>query len=142
MFAQIIKKQIELNERITADWRDKDWELSIIVETAEAIDSLPWKWWKAGGVADIDNLKVEAIDLLHFIISYGLSHLYDGKNMGYAINDLAESLLEEWQIAQDDIAINGSAPNTDHLKLSLSALLSYHEEPALRFLRLRIGCLR
>lgn len=133
MFTQIIQKQIELNERITPDWRAKDWELAIIVETAEAIDSLPWKWWKAGGVADIDNLKVEAIDLLHFIISYGLSHLYDGKNMDYAINDLAETLLEEWQIAQDDIAINGSAPNTDHLKFLLSALLSYNKDPALRF---------
>lgn len=38
MFERIILKQIELNESITADWRQKDWELAIIVETAEAID--------------------------------------------------------------------------------------------------------
>jgi hypothetical protein len=38
MFTNIIKKQIELNDSITADWRSKDWELAIITECAEAID--------------------------------------------------------------------------------------------------------
>ena len=126
MFTEIIKKQIELNERITSDWRQKDWELAIITECAEAIESTPWKWWKAGGVADIDNLKVEVIDLLHFIISYGLSHLYESGNIDYVVKDFSGKLLKEWQMAERDVFINGSAPHTDTLKLFLGAVLSYH----------------
>lgn len=133
MFTQIIKKQIELNERITPDWRQKDWELAIITECAEAIESTPWKWWKGGGVTDIDNLKVEAIDLLHFIISYGLSHLYESENIDYVVKDFSGKLLEEWHMAERDVAINGSAPHTDTLKLFLGAVLSYHEPSPLRF---------
>ena len=72
MFTKIVQKQIELNDSIMSNWRDQDWELAILVEAAEAIDSTAWKWWKAG-TDDIDNLKIEAIDLLHFMISNMLS---------------------------------------------------------------------
>ncbi len=137
MFTQIIRKQIELNNAITLDWRSKDWELAIITECAETIDSTAWKWWKAGS-EDIDNLKVEAIDLLHFIISYGLSRLYsEADGVTYPINDLNETLIEEWEIAQDDVSVNNSGfYKTDLIKFLLNALLSYQESPSTRFSRM------
>jgi dimeric dUTPase (all-alpha-NTP-PPase superfamily) len=135
MFAKIIKKQIELNESITHEWRAKDWELAIITECAEAIDSTAWKWWKAG-IDDIDNLKVEAIDLLHFVISYGLSCLYTSDNMAFAVNDIDETMSEEWEVAQDDINVNCCRSKTDLIKQLLSSLLAYNESPSSRFSKL------
>ena len=37
-------------------------------ETIEFEDSLPWKWWKKGET-DLQNVKVELVDELHFFIS-------------------------------------------------------------------------
>ena len=67
---QIISMQIELNNSTVENWADKDldWDTAILVETAEAVDSCSWKWWKKTE-DDISNLKIEAIDLLHFLIS-------------------------------------------------------------------------
>jgi dimeric dUTPase (all-alpha-NTP-PPase superfamily) len=76
----IFDKQIELNKRINAslyeDIQDpevrKKWflnfELALRQESAEAIDSLNWKWWKKGE-EDWDNIKVELVDMLHFWVS-------------------------------------------------------------------------
>ncbi|NDC83561.1 dUTPase [bacterium] len=43
-------------------------ELALRQESAEAIDSLNWKWWKKD-TDDWDNVKVELIDMLHFWVS-------------------------------------------------------------------------
>ena len=77
----VFKKQIELNERINPTlYKDilndpelrRKWflnfELALKQESAEAIDSLNWKWWKKDG-DDWDNVKVELVDMLHFWVS-------------------------------------------------------------------------
>lgn len=130
MFTQIIKKQIELNERITPDWRQKDWELAIITECAEAIESTPWKWWKAGGVADIDNLKVEAIDLLHFIISYGLSYCHTSN----PVDDINDLMVKEFSNSKITHEKDGKSMKiADMLKYMLSGQLSYNMDAQARF---------
>lgn len=54
------------------DWKkartENDFKLASILEMAEMIESTPWKWWK-GGTADLWNIKIELIDMLHFMIS-------------------------------------------------------------------------
>lgn len=47
---------------------ENDFKLASILEMAEMIESTPWKWWK-GGKADLWNIKIELIDMLHFMIS-------------------------------------------------------------------------
>jgi phosphoribosyl-ATP pyrophosphohydrolase len=42
---------------------------ALIHESVELEDSTPWKWWKGGSVTDWDNVKIELIDMLHFLIS-------------------------------------------------------------------------
>ncbi|MGE4170053.1 MAG: dUTPase [Candidatus Margulisiibacteriota bacterium] len=76
----VFDKQIELNKRINPDlYTDiqdpeirKKWfmqfELALRQESAEAIDSLGWKWWKKGE-DDWDNIKIELVDMLHFWVS-------------------------------------------------------------------------
>lgn len=76
----IFKKQIELNQKINpslyTDIQDpevrKKWflnfDLALKQESAEAIDSLNWKWWKKD-TEDWDNVKIELVDMLHFWVS-------------------------------------------------------------------------
>ena len=40
----------------------------MLQESAEAIDSLNWKWWKKDE-EDWDNIKIELVDILHFWVS-------------------------------------------------------------------------
>lgn len=73
-------------------------------ELAELIDCVPWKWWAKYQKFDLDNARVEVIDLFHFLISLaqtlGLSaedvfNIYLKKNevnhkrqdSGYAVKD-------------------------------------------------------
>ena len=65
------KRQYELNE-ITAGpmWLQKrfNWNVAIVVEASELMDSLAWKWWKDGDI-DLDNAQLECIDIciLHYL---------------------------------------------------------------------------
>lgn len=76
---EIFKMQYELNKRIGIDAaalgeeeRIK-WTLNYIralqQEAAELTDSLPWKWWAKYQKFDIQNARVEVVDMLHFLIS-------------------------------------------------------------------------
>lgn len=74
-FKDIVEIQNILNSKAdpnNPDWvvaRTKvDYKLASILEMAELIESTPWKWWK-GGSADLWNVKIEAIDMLHFLSS-------------------------------------------------------------------------
>lgn len=76
---QIFEMQAALNRRIgvdTATMDDKqktEWVLNytraLQQETAELIDSVPWKWWAKYQKFDAQNARVEVVDLFHFLIS-------------------------------------------------------------------------
>ena len=38
-------------------------------ELAELTDSVPWKWWAKYQNFDLQNARVEVVDMLHFLIS-------------------------------------------------------------------------
>jgi len=69
------KKMVELQHTLNIqtageEYLEKNlkWNSAIIAESGEMLESLGYKWWKKQEV-DLDNAKVEAIDLLHFVIS-------------------------------------------------------------------------
>lgn len=76
----IFEKQIELNKKINEKLYEEikdpevrrkwflNFELALRQESAEAIDSLNWKWWKKDE-EDWDNIKIELVDMLHFWVS-------------------------------------------------------------------------
>ncbi|HEX2948476.1 MAG TPA: dUTPase [Armatimonadota bacterium] len=71
--------QEQLNRRIGVDTRDMadddriQWVLNYCramnQEIAELTDSVPWKWWAKYQAFDVQNCRVEVVDLLHFLIS-------------------------------------------------------------------------
>ena len=74
-----VHMQAELNRRIGVDTtalpeeEQPKWVLNycraMSQETAELIDSVPWKWWAKYQKFDEQNARVEVVDLFHFLIS-------------------------------------------------------------------------
>jgi dimeric dUTPase (all-alpha-NTP-PPase superfamily) len=76
---EMFDMQKKLNKRIgvdtdsmTAEEKQK-WVLNYCramgQEIAELVDSVPWKWWAKYQNFDEQNIKVEIIDIFHFLIS-------------------------------------------------------------------------
>lgn len=134
-FEQPIKEmlaiQAQLNDATNGkDWRlgktelSKviDWKRCIYMETAELIDSYPWKHWKAvDAKTDIENVRVELVDIWHFLLSLSLEHL--------SLEDSAELMLE---IAQTSEALQ----NDSVQGLSVIEQVQVHEKMMLLALQL------
>ncbi|MBN1522358.1 MAG: dUTPase [Candidatus Aureabacteria bacterium] len=75
----MFEMQKKLNKRIGVDTDDMDaeekkkWMLNycraMSQEIAELVDSVPWKWWAKYQTFDEQNIRVEIIDIFHFLIS-------------------------------------------------------------------------
>jgi dimeric dUTPase (all-alpha-NTP-PPase superfamily) len=69
--------QEQMNGRVEKDWRQKGyaWSDAILVEAVEAYDHTYWAWWKnAGKTPDMDQIKLEIIDIWHFVLSELMCH--------------------------------------------------------------------
>lgn len=76
---EIFNQQYELNKRIGIDTQkltDEErikWLLNysraLAQENAELVDSAPWKWWAKYQSFDVQNARVEVVDMLHFLVS-------------------------------------------------------------------------
>lgn len=60
-------------EDIPMDQWIKMQTLAMISELSELIDEVNFKWWKNEKPVDIDRVKEELIDILHFFLSMSLS---------------------------------------------------------------------
>ncbi len=77
--AKMFEMQAALNRRIGIDTttiqedKQPEWILNycraLSQETAELIDSVPWKWWAKYQEYNKQNAKVEIVDMFHFLIS-------------------------------------------------------------------------
>jgi dimeric dUTPase (all-alpha-NTP-PPase superfamily) len=115
---EIFRLQDQLNQRIgihaavLTEEERVEWVLNytraMTQEIAELVDSVPWKWWAKYQTFDVQNARVEVVDLFHFLISIaqvlGMSaddvyQAYVKKNQvnhqrqdsGYAIKDESDS---------------------------------------------------
>ncbi|MCF6244632.1 MAG: dUTP diphosphatase [Sulfurovum sp.] len=88
---QMLELQQELNDAtnglgwengLTKNGKVIDWRRCTYLECAELIESYPWKHWKnIDAKPDYANIKIEAVDIWHFIMSQGLEE-YKIKNLG------------------------------------------------------------
>lgn len=96
----MIQLQNQLNDATNGDEWTKgttkngkiiNWNRCIYMECAEIIDSFSWKHWKSiNQEADWDNLKIEVVDVWHFIISLAIENYT--KNMKGGIEELAQDI--------------------------------------------------
>ena len=65
---RIAGKEIDhLDEKETATWL-LNYTRALQQELAELVDCVPWKWWAHYQKMDIQNARVELIDIIHFVI--------------------------------------------------------------------------
>ena len=65
--------QETMNATVNPDWKSAgyNWYRAIWLETAEAVEHTPWKWWKKGE-PNIEQIKLELVDIWHFILSQSI----------------------------------------------------------------------
>jgi hypothetical protein len=73
----------------------RDWTLNyaraLVHEAAELEDSCNWKWWSNDPPIDLQNARVEVIDLWHFLISASLV-------VGLSPQDVYEVYRQKWRV--------------------------------------------
>lgn len=92
-----------LNSFIDKSWitnrHPDDWGLAITLESAELIDSYPWKWWKnTKAQPDIANVKVELVDILHFSLSGTMQLHANNSNNGANAKTVEAKQTQEEQL--------------------------------------------
>lgn len=113
-------------EGATREGRQISWLRCIYMEAAEAIDSFNWKHWKdIDAKPDLDNAKVELVDIWHFLMSEAIH--YGDAGFAEIYNDMQperetnpEKLVE---ILEKIVAISASA-NVDKSQNSLYQLFA------------------
>ena len=101
---EIFKMQEALNARIgvilppPSDEEKAKWILNYTramqQETAELIDSVPWKWWAKYQKFDEQNAKVEVVDLFHFLVSLA-------QTLGMSAEDIYEAYVKKNKVNHD-----------------------------------------
>ncbi|PLA74293.1 dUTPase [Hydrogenovibrio sp. SC-1] len=113
---EMLTLQNGLNEMTNgADWRsgmthlgkEIDWRRCIVMEAAELVDSYPWKHWKSvDAQVDIENARVELVDIWHFLLSLALEYFELDKAVELLNKALADSTdTDEYDL--DHLSIQG-----------------------------------
>lgn len=143
-FNEILQAQADLNVKYTGeDWADKITKSHFIsamtAELGELLESSPrtgdsesgWKWWKPYLENDVNNMKVEAVDIIHFAKS-ALILCYDS-NLAQLMTDYnacATTYMEEAHQILDETRSTGPSFDlmTSNAVFTLSVLTAEREE--------------
>jgi dimeric dUTPase (all-alpha-NTP-PPase superfamily) len=83
-------RRIGVDATALSDEERKDWliryALAMQQEIAELVDSVPWKWWAKYQKFDLQNARVEIVDIFHFLIAAALA-------LGMSADDLYGTFL-------------------------------------------------
>jgi dimeric dUTPase (all-alpha-NTP-PPase superfamily) len=102
MLLAMLELQDSMNKKIDHDWLSKRhaYLRAVLVEATEALEHYGWKWWKKQS-PDIAQLRIELIDIWHFVLSEYL--LRAGGDKAAAV----QAMLSEW-IADAPLAFDGT----------------------------------
>ena len=81
----MLKLQDEMNCAVDPNWinNHNDWMRAVRVEAIEMLDHYGWKWWKKQ-TPDIEQVKLELIDIIHFMLARSIEKDYNS----FAIEEL------------------------------------------------------
>lgn len=79
-----------------------NYPIAIYMELIELIDSAPWKWWKfkADQSVNFDNIKIELVDVYHFLLS---EYLIINANQPINVEGIANHFDTSLNIKSNDI---------------------------------------
>jgi dimeric dUTPase (all-alpha-NTP-PPase superfamily) len=69
----MLQLQGEMNKWVHEDWANQgfEWHRAIWIEAGEMLEHYGWKWWKHQE-PDLPQVKLEVIDIVHFMLSQEL----------------------------------------------------------------------
>jgi len=105
-YIDMTKQMFALQKKLNDDTNGEEWEKGynkhgriinwhrcIYMECAELIDSFNWKHWKDINITpDWENIKIELVDIWHFVMSLGLEH-YKNTHLG-GIDELVDFVVD------------------------------------------------
>jgi dimeric dUTPase (all-alpha-NTP-PPase superfamily) len=107
---EMLRLQQELNDStnglgwekgITKNGKRIDWRRCIYIEAVELIDSYPWKHWKdINALPDYENIKIEIVDIWHFVMSEALRVYLSIEEVDRVIESLDE--FERFSARKED----------------------------------------
>ena len=94
MLLAMLDLQDSMNKKIDADWLGKRhaYLRAVLVEATEALEHYGWKWWKKQS-PDMPQLRIELIDIWHFVLSEYLLRAAGDKLAA------ARAIASEWREA-------------------------------------------
>ena len=94
MLLAMLDLQERMNQKIDADWLGKRhaYLRAVLVEATEALEHYGWKWWKKQS-PDMPQLRIELIDIWHFVLSEYLLRAAGDKPVA------AKTMLADWAAA-------------------------------------------
>ncbi len=95
---------------VTKNGKPINWKRCIYMETAELIDSFPWKHWKSiDQQPDFENVKIELVDIWHFVMSYLLQYrsLDESVRLIDNLKDIKSDIhITEWENEKTDLYLD------------------------------------
>ena len=93
-FVTMLGMQDKMNQKVHADWITQgfEWYRAIWIECGELVEHYGYKWWKQQ-VPDMDQVKLEVIDIWHF----GMSALFTEGKTAEELAGLMEQQLVGYQ---------------------------------------------
>jgi dimeric dUTPase (all-alpha-NTP-PPase superfamily) len=91
MLLAMLQLQDSMNRKIDPDWIGKRhaYLRAVLVEATEALEHYGWKWWKKQS-PDMPQLRIELIDIWHFVLSEYLLRAAGDKRVA------AQSMIADW----------------------------------------------
>jgi dimeric dUTPase (all-alpha-NTP-PPase superfamily) len=85
-------RRMGLDPEATPEEKRGEWILNyaraLQQEVAELIDCFPWKWWAHYQRLDLQNARVEVVDILHFLICIA-------QTLGMTARDVHEAFVKK-----------------------------------------------
>lgn len=106
----MLELQDAMNKRVNSGWREanNEWYRAIWTECAEMLDHYGWKWWKHQQ-PDLDQVRLELVDILHFAMSDYLLQNHDNEAVASRILD---EMASPGSIQDIRLAIESMAQST------------------------------
>jgi len=139
MLLAMLDLQDSMNRKIDPDWIDKRhaYLRAVLVEATEALEHYGWKWWKKQS-PDLPQLRIELIDIWHFVLSEYLLRA-DGNKAA-----AAGTIAVEWTSGKT-LAFDGETYDIDALDIRqqleiLAALAAVRRLHLPLLVRLLVAC--
>lgn len=93
------------NRQIAEDWRERGFEFyrAVWIECAELLDHYGWKWWK-GHQPDMDQVKLEIVDIWHFGLSELMRSGIDASLAARIERRLGEGEVKDFRVSVEVLA--------------------------------------